>query len=53
MIKALQLIPIPLLLSIATTLEVCGDAVVRQAIYQHTGPVRVGFFLSVRRRLSA
>lgn len=45
MIKVLQSIPIPLLLLIATTLEVCGDAVVRLAIYEHTGPIRAVWFL--------
>jgi hypothetical protein len=45
MIKTLQSIPIPLLLLIATTLEVSGDAVVRLAIYQHAGYVRVAWFL--------
>ena len=45
MLKALQTIPIPLLLLIATTLEVSGDALVRQAIYQHTGALRVALFL--------
>jgi hypothetical protein len=33
------------LLLIATTLEVCGDAVVRMAIYNHVGLVRLGLFL--------
>jgi hypothetical protein len=33
-------------LLIATTLEVSGDAVVRMAIYDHTGPVRVALFLA-------
>jgi len=46
MIKALQNIPIPLLLLIATTLEVSGDAVVRLAIYQNFGLVRVMWFLA-------
>jgi len=32
-------------LLIATTLEVSGDAVVRKAIYNHAGPIRVGLFL--------
>jgi hypothetical protein len=44
MIKTLQSIPIPLLLLFATTLEVSGDAVVRLAIYQHTGLIRVAWF---------
>jgi hypothetical protein len=45
MIKALQSIPIPLLILIATTLEVSGDAVVRLAIYDHAGPIRAAWFL--------
>jgi small multidrug resistance family-3 protein len=32
-------------LLIATTLEVGGDAVIRKAIYDHAGPIRIGFFL--------
>jgi hypothetical protein len=44
MFKALQSIPIPLLLLVATTLEVSGDAVVRLAIYNHTGFARVVCF---------
>jgi hypothetical protein len=32
-------------LLIATILEVSGDAVVRMAIYNHVGPVRLGFFI--------
>ncbi len=36
MFQTLQSLPIPLLLLIATTLEVSGDATVRLAIYQHT-----------------
>jgi hypothetical protein len=42
MLKVLQSVPIPLLLLIATTLEVCGDASVRIAIYQHAGLTRIG-----------
>lgn len=45
MIKVLQSIPIPLLLLIATTLEVSGDAVVRLSIYQHAGLIRIALFL--------
>jgi hypothetical protein len=45
MFKALQSIPIPLLILIATTLEVSGDAIVRLAIYDHAGPIRVAWFL--------
>jgi hypothetical protein len=45
MIKALQNIPIPLLLLLATIFEVSGDAVVRLGIYQHAGLVRAAWFL--------
>ena len=45
MIEAIQRIPIPLLLLIATTLEVSGDAVVRLTLYQHTGLVSAAGFL--------
>jgi len=38
--------PIVLLLLIATTLEVSGDAVVRLAIFQHAGVVRVALLLA-------
>jgi small multidrug resistance family-3 protein len=33
-------------LLIATTLEVSGDAIVRMAIYDHAGPIRVALFLA-------
>jgi hypothetical protein len=46
MLKALQNIPIPLLLLVATTLEVSGDAAVRLAIYQHAGLTRIGVLLA-------
>jgi small multidrug resistance family-3 protein len=46
MFKALQSLPIPLLLLIATTLEVSGDAIVRIGIYQHAGSVRVALLLA-------
>jgi hypothetical protein len=45
MLKALQSIPIPLLLLIATTLEVSGDAVVRLGVYRHTDLLRIALFL--------
>jgi hypothetical protein len=35
-----------LLLIVATTLEASGDAVVRLAIYKHTGLLRAGLFLA-------
>jgi small multidrug resistance family-3 protein len=45
MLKALNAVPLLVLLLIATTLEAAGDAVVRMAIYDHVGPVRIGLFL--------
>jgi hypothetical protein len=47
MFKSIQNIPIILLLVIATTFEVSGDAVVRVALYGHPGltPTRMGLFL--------
>jgi small multidrug resistance family-3 protein len=46
MFKALQSIPIPLLLLVATTLEVSGDAVARLAIYNYAGLIRVALLLA-------
>jgi len=43
--SALQGIPAVILLLVATILEVSGDAVVRTAIYNHTGLARFGLFL--------
>jgi small multidrug resistance family-3 protein len=40
----LQGIPPIVLLLVATTLEVSGDAVVRTAIYNHAGLARLGLF---------
>jgi hypothetical protein len=45
MLKALQNFPIPLLLLVATTLEVSGDAIVRMGLYQHAGLLRLACFL--------
>ena len=45
MLKALQSLPIPLLLLIATTLEVSGEAAVRLAIYNHAGLIRIALLL--------
>ena len=45
MFSTLQRIPIPLLLILATTLEVSGDALVRLGIYHYLGPVRLACFL--------
>lgn len=41
MLSFFQSIPIPLLLLIATTLEVSGDAAVRLGLYNSVGPSRV------------
>jgi len=46
MLKALQSIPVPLLLLFATTLEVSGDAIVRLAIYNHAGLIRIALLLT-------
>jgi len=45
MFKTLQSISIPLLLLIATTLEVSGDAVLRLAIFKYAGFVRIASVL--------
>ena len=45
MLNALQAMPIFVLLIIATILEVSGDAIIRVAIYNHAGPIRIGIFL--------
>jgi small multidrug resistance family-3 protein len=45
MLKILQGVHPLILLVIATTLEVSGDAVVRMAIYDHVGAVRIALFL--------
>ena len=45
MLKVLQSFPIPLLLLVATTLEVSGDAIVRMGLYQHAGLLRLACFL--------
>ncbi|MEJ0007198.1 MAG: hypothetical protein WDM77_12740 [Steroidobacteraceae bacterium] len=45
MLKMLQGVPVVVLLIIATTLEVSGDAAIRLAIYNHSGPTRIAFFL--------
>jgi small multidrug resistance family-3 protein len=46
MIKALHGVPPLVFLIVATTLEASGDAVVRMAIYDHAGSVRIGLFLA-------
>jgi hypothetical protein len=45
MFSTLQRIPIPLLLILATVLEVTGDALVRLGIYKCVGPIRLACFL--------
>jgi hypothetical protein len=44
--NALQGVPAVVLLLAATILEVSGDAVVRMALYNHVGLVRVGLFFT-------
>jgi len=46
MIKALTGVPAVVVLLIATTLEVSGDAVVRLGLYNHAGLLRVGLFVA-------
>src|ERR1700738_2741472 len=46
MLKILQSVHPLILLVIATTLEVSGDAVVRMAIYNHVGAIRIALFLA-------
>ena len=46
MLKILQGVHPLILLVIATTLEVSGDAVVRMAIYNHVGVGRIALFLA-------
>ena len=38
--------PILLLLVIATTLEVTGDAIIRKSLFEHAGMARIGLFLA-------
>ena len=42
--SVLQSVPPIVLLLVATILEVSGDAVVRTALYNHVGLVRLGLF---------
>ena len=42
----LRHIPVWAFLLIATTLEVSGDAIVRMAIYNHAGVMRIAFMLA-------
>jgi len=46
MFRSVQSIPIPLLLLLATVLEVSGDAVVRLAIYNNVGVIRIVLLLA-------
>jgi hypothetical protein len=46
LIKTLHSVPVPVLLLIATVLEASGDAIVRLAIYDHTGLIRAALFLA-------
>ena len=45
MIKNIQHLPPIIFILIATTFEVSGDAVVRMAIYKHSGLIRIGLML--------
>jgi small multidrug resistance family-3 protein len=45
MLKLLQGVHPLILLVVATILEVSGDAVVRMAIYNHVGAIRIALFL--------
>jgi hypothetical protein len=45
MMKFLQNIHPVVFLLIATILEVCGDAIIRKSIYEHTGIARIGLAL--------
>ena len=44
--NALQGVPAVFLLLAATILEVSGDAIIRTAMYNHVGLVRLGLFLA-------
>jgi small multidrug resistance family-3 protein len=44
--KLLADIPILVLLIIATTLEVTGDAIIRKSLFEHVGVARLGLFLA-------
>jgi hypothetical protein len=46
MLKIFQSVPPLILLVIATLLEVSGDAVVRMAIYNHVGAIRIALYLA-------
>jgi len=44
--KLLTDLPILVLLIIATTLEVTGDAIIRKSLFEHAGLARLGLFLA-------
>jgi hypothetical protein len=44
--KLLADMPILVLLIIATTLEVSGDAIIRKSLFEHVGLARAGLFLA-------
>jgi hypothetical protein len=44
--KALHGVPALVLLFVATILEVSGDAIVRMAIYNHAGTIRIALFMA-------
>ena len=46
MLKMLQGIHPAVLMLIATTFEVSGDAIIRTAFYNHAGPARVGLMIA-------
>ena len=46
MLKILQSAPTLILLLVATLLEVSGDAVVRMAIYNHGGAIRIALYVA-------
>jgi hypothetical protein len=46
MLKFLQSAPTLILLLVATLLEVSGDAVVRMAIYNHGGAIRIALYVA-------
>jgi small multidrug resistance family-3 protein len=45
-LKLLQDLNPLVLLMIATVCEVCGDAIIRVALYDHAGPARAGLFVA-------
>jgi hypothetical protein len=46
MLKIFQSAPTLILLLVATLLEVSGDAVVRMAIYNHVGAIRIALYVA-------